>query len=128
VNLPKYEDVLKQQVLNVKNWANKAGVVIDKLYTDISPGTTFSMTDRPDLHELLQSIIRREVSTLVIDSVDRIARVGYEIIKTLCIYYGVEIVVLNPAIEDPHYVKEQTEDIIKLLHQAGVSRLSDLVE
>jgi predicted site-specific integrase-resolvase len=128
VNLPKYEKELKQQVLNLKNWSNKAGVVIDKLYTDISPGTTFSMTERPDLHDLLQSMFRGEISTSVIDSVDRIARVGYEIIKAMCVYYGVEIVVLNPAIKDPHYEKEQTEDIVKLLQQAGVSRLSDLVE
>jgi putative resolvase len=117
--------MLRQQQL-VREWCAKRGVSLEKLYDDWCPSTDFSMDGRPGLHELIQDVIKKRVSVIIVETPDRLARVGWEIFPSWFKYYGVEVVVINSAIAVPEYQEEQERDLTNLLLKAGVSRLDQL--
>ena len=117
--------MLRQQQL-IREWCAKRGVSLEKLYDDWCPSTDFSMDGRPGLHELIQDVIKKKVSLIVVETPDRLARVGWEIFPSWFKYYGVEVIVINSAIAVPEYQQEQERDLTNLLLKAGVDRLDKL--
>jgi hypothetical protein len=63
---------------------------------------------------------------VVIETPDRLARIGREIIEQLCRYYGVQLCYVNRAIQRPEYLAEQEKDIVRLLERAKIDRLGEL--
>jgi len=117
--------MLQQQQL-VRSWAAQRGISLDKLYDDWAPATDFSLDWRPGLHELIQDVIKKRVSLIIVETPCRLARVGWEIFPAWFRYYGVEVVVINSAITVPEYQQEQEKDLTNLLLKAGVDRLDKL--
>jgi putative resolvase len=118
--------LMARQQATILQWASARGLTIDKVYEDWVPSTDFRVERRPALHELLQDIIKKRVSVVIVDTPDRLARVGFELFPALLRYYGVELVVINKAIKVPEYQEEQEADLAFLLHQAQVSRVEEL--
>ena len=117
--------MLRQQEL-IRSWSAVRGLAIDRLYEDWAPATSFSLEQRPGLHELLQDVIKKKVSVVIVETPCRLARVGWELFPALFKYYGVEVVVINGAIQVPEYRAEQEKDLVNLLLKAGVDRLDTL--
>jgi predicted site-specific integrase-resolvase len=117
--------MLQQQQL-VRNWSAQRGISLDKLYDDWCPATEFSLDWRPGLHDLIQDVIKKRVSVIIVETPCRLARVGWELFPALFKYYGVEVVVINSAITVPEYRLEQEADLTNLLLKAGVDRLDKL--
>lgn len=117
--------MLRQQQL-VRDWCAKRGISLEKLYDDWAPATDFSLDWRPGLHELIQDVIKKKVSVIIVETPDRLARVGWEIFPAWFKYYGVEVIVINSAIAVPEYQQEQEKDLANLLLKAGVDRLDKL--
>jgi septum formation topological specificity factor MinE len=84
------------------------------------------LEERPGLHLLLQDIIQRRVAAVVVETPDRLARLGREIIEQLCKYYGVQLVYVNKVIQRPEYLAEQEKDILTLLKKAKIERLEEV--
>ena len=118
--------LMQQQQATILQWSLQRGLKIDKVYEDWSRSTDFRVERRPAIHQLIQDIIKRRVSVVIVETPDRLARVGFEIFPTLFRYYGVELIVLNSAIIQPEYQKEQESDLQFLLQQAQVSRIEEL--
>jgi len=114
----------QQKLLHV--WCAARGLSADRLYEDWAPSTEYSLEERPGLHMLLQDIIQRRVSAVVVETPDRLARIGRELIEELCRYYGVQLVYVNKAIQRPEYLAEQEEDLHRLLKKAKIDRLGEL--
>jgi len=114
----------QQKLLHV--WCAARGLSADRLYEDWAPSTEYSLEERPGLHMLLQDIIQRRVSAVVVETPDRLARIGRELIEELCRYYGVQLVYVNRAIQRPEYLAEQEEDLHRLLKKAKIDRLGEL--
>ncbi len=110
----------------VSAWCAARGLSVDRLYEDWAPSTEYSLEERPGLHLLLQDIIQRRVSAVVVETPDRLARLGRELIEQLCRYYGVQLVYVNRAIQRPEYLAEQEADLHRLLKKARVERLADV--
>jgi predicted site-specific integrase-resolvase len=110
----------------VHAWCAARGLSVDKSYEDWAPSTEYSLQERPGLHLLLQDIIQKRVSAVVIETPDRLARIGREIIEQLCRYYGVQLCYVNRAIQRPEYLAEQEKDIVRLLERAKIDRLGEL--
>lgn len=117
--------MLQQQQL-VRNWSAQRGISLDKIYDDWCPATDFSLDWRPGLHELIQDVIKKRVSVIIVETPCRLARVGWELFPAWFKYYGVEVVVINSAITVPEYQLEQEADLTNLLLKAGVDRLDKL--
>lgn len=118
--------VMTQQRLRLQDWCTARGLTPDQAYEDWAPSTELSLAERPGLHQLLQDVIQKRVTAVVVDTPDRLARIGVEIFHELFRYYGVEIIFLNRTISRPEYIAEQERDIVKLLKQAGVERLDQI--
>ena len=118
--------LMQRQQQVVRNWCLQRGIQLDKLYDDWAPATDFSMDWRPGLHELIQDVIKKRVSLIIVETPDRLARVGWEIFPAWFRYYGVEVVVIDSAISIPEYQQEQERDLTNLLLKAGVDRLDKL--
>lgn len=69
---------------------------------------------KPGLKKLMSRIFRREVSHLVLNHKDRLLRFGSEIIFSLCKHFGVEVIILEEAIQ-PSFEQELATDVIELM-------------
>lgn len=107
-------------------WCAARGLAVDRLYEDWAPSTEYSLEERPGLHLLLQDIIQRRVAAVIVETPDRLARLGRELIEQLCRYYGVQLVYVNKAIQRPEYLAEQEADILRLLKKAKIDRLEEV--
>jgi excisionase family DNA binding protein len=119
-------ELMAKQQADIAQWSLQRGLTIDKVYEDWCPSTDFRVERRPGVHELLQDIIKKRVSVVIVETPDRLARVGFDLFPALLRYYGVELVVINRAIKVPAYQREQEQDLAFLLQQAQVSRVEEL--
>jgi excisionase family DNA binding protein len=118
--------LMKEQQELLLNWCLQRGMTVDKVYEDWVPSTDFRVERRPGIHALLQDIIKKRVSVVIVETSDRLARVGFSLFPALLRYYGVELVVVNKAIQKEAYLKEQEGDLAFLLQQAKVDRVGTL--
>lgn len=118
--------LMQRQQETVRQWCLQRGIQLEKLYDDWCPATDFSLDWRPGLHELIQDVIKKRVSVIIVETPCRLARVGWELFPAWFRYYGVEVVVINSAIQVPEYQLEQEKDLTNLLLRAGVDRLDKL--
>jgi len=115
--------LMAEQQKLIHQWCAARGLSVDRAYEDWAPSTEYSLERRPGLHLLLQDIIQKRVEAVVVETPDRLARIGVEMIEQLCRYYGVQLVYVNRAIQRPEYLAEQENDIARLLERAGIDRL-----
>jgi len=107
-------------------WCSARGLIVDRIYEDWAPSTEYSLEERPGLHLLLQDIIQKRIQAVIVETPDRIARVGRELVEQICRYYGVQLVYLNRVIQRPEYLAEQEKDIHQILKRAKIERLADV--
>jgi len=106
----------------MRHFCTKRGISLEKIYEDIGASTDHSKGGRPHLHELLRDIMNGKVDAVVVDTKCRISRVAYEFFAELCKYHGTDIVIMNPVLTDPYYLEEQSEDLTRLIQEAGLER------
>ena len=106
-------------------WCSARGLAVDRLYEDWAPSTEYSLEERPGLHLMLQDVIQRRVTAVIVETPCRLARIGREVFEEICRYYGVELVYLNKVIQRPEYLEEQEGDLARLLKKAGIDRLGE---
>lgn len=118
----KGREKLQEQKQLVNLWAIKRGITIDEVYEDLSTGTN---AYRKGFNSLLESIFKKEISTVIIHTKCRLVRFSFYTMRMMFRYHGVKIEIISPAIEDPFYLDEQTDDIAKMLSDARVERISE---
>ena len=119
-------DKMLEQKRIIYGWCAKRGIIIDRVYEERGLSTEYSKERRPVLHELMKDIFSKKIDAVVIETEDRISRVGYPIFREMFKYHGVEPIVINKVIEDPFYQSEQAADIARILEQAKIDRLGDI--
>ena len=66
------------------------------------------------LRKLLDHILKKNISRLVLTHKDRLLRFGAELIFALCEARGIEIVILNQG-EDTSFEEELTKDVLEII-------------
>jgi predicted site-specific integrase-resolvase len=122
----KKADVMQLQQQKISLFAAAKGVSLDSVYEDWAPGTAFSPKERPGLHAMLIDIIQGKIEMVIVETHDRLARIGWELFHALFAYYGVELVIMNRAIKLPEYQEEQERDLQRILQRAGIERIDAL--
>jgi len=118
------KEKLADQRARMRKFCNARGISLDRVYEDIAASTQFSTKKRPALHEMIQRVLSGHIDGIVIDTKDRLFRIGYEVLETMFKYHGTQLIVMNPALTDEYYQKEQSDDLAKLLAQAKIERIS----
>jgi predicted site-specific integrase-resolvase len=120
------DEKLQEQKEIMRQYCTRRGISLDRVYEDRGPGTDFSESRRPALHELFQDILHGRVQALVIDNWSRLSRVAPELWYLLLRFNKCDLVIMNPVLEDPYYQEEQSEELAALIHRAGLERKGEL--
>lgn len=114
---------LAKQKESIHMFATARGIDIDDVYEDIGHGTDFSKAGRPEFHRLLQDIMKDDIDMVIIETKDRLMRVGIEILEALFKYYQCELLIINKHLGDTYYESEQSADLARLLASAKIDRI-----
>jgi len=106
----KQEENLERQVGRVLEYCVKSGWRTEIL-KDIGSGLN---ENRKNFKRLLKLISEGNVSRVVLEYKDRIARYGFETFRTYCESFGTEIIIMQNA-EVKGFEEEMVEDIIALV-------------
>lgn len=93
-------DGFARQEEAIQGYAGKHGVTLDKVYQEEGVSGTKGEADRPAFKEMVSDILKDGVHTVIVESLDRLAR-EYRIQEQLLIYlasHGIEVV--NAATEE----------------------------
>lgn len=97
---------LQAQVDRVLEYCTRAGIRVDEVIQEI--GKTDSLEDRPGIERLMEKILRKEISMVVVETPDRLARfAGAEILERFFAWHGVEYHVIQKTL----YLKECRDEI-----------------
>jgi len=107
-------DELERQVEMINQYARERGWSVEIL-KDIGSGLE---EDRRGFQKLLEMVMNREVSKIIIAHPDRLTRFGFKTLQQLFQSYGTEIIVINQGERTPR--EELVEDLITIIsHLAG---------
>jgi putative resolvase len=103
---------LDEQVERVTSWCIKNGLQVRGTYTDVCRSLEFRRSKRGGFHAMLREVIAKKVDSIVMESPDRLARIGHDLFFEICKYYKVKIIYLNT---DPVNVvyKDEVKDELK---------------
>lgn len=109
VSTPSQKDDLQTQISNVKSYMCAKGYQFE-IIEDIGSGINYN---KKGLQYLINRVVDREVSKIVILYKDRLVRFGFELIEYLCQLNGTQIEV----IDNTELSKEQelTDDLIQII-------------
>jgi len=108
------KDDLERQIEAIKSYAREKGWQVEIL-KDIASGLN---ENRKNFRRLIQMVVNREVSKVIITYPDRLTRFGFKTLEELFKSYGVEIVVINRREKTRR--EELIEDLITIIsHFAG---------
>lgn len=114
VSTYKQKKDLENQIEILKDFANKNGMMVDKIYSDIASGMTF---ERQNFKEMMFDVFEHKIKTIIISNKDRFSRVSFDMWNDVFKSFNCEIIVMNNVINNnDNDEKEIFEDIISLLH------------
>lgn len=103
------EDLIRQEKM-LEMFCSSNGWTFE-LISDLGSGMNYHKTG---LKKLLNKILCKEMSRLVITHKDRLLRFGSELIFSLCEIEGIEVVIINKA-EEISFEEELSEDVLEVI-------------
>lgn len=108
---------LQAQVDRVLDYCTRAGIRVDQVIQEV--GKADSLENRPGLEQILDKIMRKQVSMLVVETPDRLARfAGAELLERIFAWHGVEYHVIQKTLHRQEYRDEIKEDLAGILFRA----------
>lgn len=108
---------LQAQVDRVLEYCTRAGIRVDEVIQEI--GKADSLEDRPGIERLMEKILRKELSMVVVETPDRLARfAGAEILERFFAWHGVEYHVIQKTLYLKEYRDEIKDDLAGVLFRA----------
>ena len=108
---------LDAQVDRVLEYCTRAGIRVDQVVQEI--GKADSPEDRPGLDRLMEKILRKEISMVVVETPDRLARfAGAEVLQRFFAWHGVEYHVIQKTLHLKEYRDEIKDDLAGVLFRA----------
>ena len=114
VSTQKQKKDLSNQIEIVREYANKNGYCVDRVYSDIASGLSY---DRGEFKEMLNDVLQYKLKTVFVSNKDRLTRVSFDMWRELFKMFSCELIVINEdEATSETGEKEIFEDIISLLH------------
>lgn len=105
---------LSAQRDRVMQYCAAAGIRVDRVIEDI--GKAGSLKGRPGFSDVLEAVVRKKVSTVIIETPDRLARFGgADIIEQVFAYHGVELHVISKYLFSTEQKEELKDDLAQLI-------------
>ena len=115
--VPAVRDRLAEQVDRLSSYCVHAGIRVDETITDIGPGNGDKLL--PGLDRLIEKVLRHEVSLIVVETPDRLARWGMgKILERFLAWHGAQLHVASPCLTRNEYREEVKQDLAEVLLEA----------
>lgn len=109
---------LKEQVDRVEGYCTARGIRVDEVIQEIRRANRLD-DNAPGLNRILDLVLRKKVSTLIIETPDRLARfLAWDLIERVLIYHGVEIHIIQPKANRQEFVDEIKEELVDIIASA----------
>ena len=114
---------LQAQKTRVLQYCQAAGIRVDRVVEDI--GKAGSLAGRGGFDKIMEAVLRKKVSMIIVETPDRIARfTGSELMERFLTWHGVEYHVVNKHLLTEEYREELKDDLTNLILQ-GRALLGD---
>lgn len=111
------ESRLVKQVDRMNEYCVRAGIKIDRVLKDVGPVNGRVALEGHD--KLIEMVLRRQVSCVIVETEDRIARWGMGLMfKRFLEWHGVELHIASPVLVREEYREEIKQDLTELLYEA----------
>lgn len=110
VSSKKQETDLQRQINTVESYCSSRGYQF-KIISDIGSGLNYK---KEGLNELIELILTRQISKIVVNYKDRLIRFGFEMLEKICKLNFVDIEIINHT-EDKTYNEELVEDVLSII-------------
>jgi len=102
---------MESQRKSIEDYSIANGFIVDEYLYDVGSGINFK---RKNFLKLIDDIISRKISHVVITYKDRLCRFAFELFEYFCSKFDVEIVVMNIQSTSPQ--AELIEDLMTVVH------------
>jgi putative resolvase len=102
---------LQNQILAMETFCLNRGLAVDNWVSEIGGGLNFK---RKKFLSIMMSMLKGEISTIVVAHKDRMCRFAFEFVQELANSVGCEIVVANQESLSPQ--QELVEDLMSIIH------------
>ena len=108
---------LDQQVRRMTDYCLATGIRVDQTITDIGSGT--GSKDLDGYNILIEKVLRREVSLVVMETPDRLARwtLG-RVFEKFLTWHGVQLHVASPCLTRDEYKEEIKQDLTEIIFES----------
>ena len=106
---------LNEQIRRVTEFAGKNGMTVQKTYYDCTKSLDFSRSTRKGLHELMHDVTKRRIGLVVVESPDRIAQIGHELLQMMFSSYRVRILYMQKEPVNMKYLSETTKELASIV-------------
>lgn len=110
---------MKEQIEILTEHALKRGHAVDKIYEDYCPATEWSYAERPGIWNLMKDVLDKKILTVFVESRDRIATLGWEMLPFIFKHYSVETIVMNKGLPRKIHAEELSNDIAHLIQESA---------
>lgn len=109
---------LKEQVDRVSGYCAARGIRLDEVIQEIRRANRLD-ENSPGLNRILDLVVRKKVSCLIIETPDRLARfMAWTLLERVLIYHGVEVHVIQPKVDRTEFVEEIKEELVDIIAEA----------
>jgi predicted site-specific integrase-resolvase len=108
---------LREQENRCRDYCTKAEIRVDRVISELARGG--SVKGRKGLAELMDLVLRKQVSMVVVETPDRLCRWGMgDLFADFLAWHGVKLHVIHPALRLQEYQEELTEDLATVVYEA----------
>jgi predicted site-specific integrase-resolvase len=108
---------LAQQVQRMSQYCLAAGIRVDLCLTDVGPGT--GSKDLEGYNLLIEKVLRREVSLIIVETPDRLARWGMgKVFEKFLAWHGVKLHMASPCLTREEYKEEIKQDLTEIIYES----------
>ena len=108
---------LLQQVERVSEYCARAGIRVDRIIQEVGYGN--SLEARRGVDQLMELVLRKKVSMVVVETPDRLARFAMgEMLERFLEWHHVKLHVISPVFQREEYREELKEDLARILFES----------
>lgn len=122
VSTQNQKEQLKMQTQRLYDYSISKGLELYKQFEDI--GSAMSFVNRKNFLSLIQMIVNKEISLIIIENKDRFVRFGFEFFEYFLKMYGCSFLIINDSIQNKSYEQEMTEDLFSIIHHFSMKMYS----
>ena len=109
---------LRSQLDRVQGYCTARGIRVDEVIQEVRRANRLD-DNAPGLNKIMDLVVRKKVSTLIIETPDRLARfLAWDILERVLIYHGVDIHIIQPKAGRQEYIDEIKEELVDIIASA----------